>query len=154
MSTSTITLLDTVLAELKAHLPALVEAEGLDPPTDDDFFFGERELRPITRPVRIQVDLMSFDQTGGVGSSGRRENVISVIVDMPGPDEETLHRCLLIYLDLMTKVLETEIVIGAARPVVTAADATLSGRFAGSSALFRSAIIEARIRQSRDRGDA
>ncbi len=149
MATSTSTLIDAILAELQDHLPALLSAESL--PAVKQWLYGERELPAVTNTPIIAVDLVDFDQEGGIGQSGRRSSSIIVYAIVAASDEETLHRQLHSFADLITAVLETEVVVNGARPVVTGADTTPALR--RGNALFRACSIEARVRQSRNRGD-
>ncbi len=149
MATSTPTLIDAIRTELQSHLPALLSAENL--PAVKAWVYGERELPAVTNTPMIAVDLVDWDQEGGIGQAGRRSNSILVYAIVAASDEETIHRQLHSFADLITKVLETEVVIGTAKPVVTGADMSLTLR--RGNALFRACSIEARVRQSRNRGD-
>lgn len=153
MSTSTVTVLDTVKAELASHLGALLDAEGIPKPdAAAGYLRGERELKATTALPLVIVELDNFSQEGAVGPQGRRITNFNVWGVLAGPDEDTLIGYLGGYMDLICKVLESEVSIGGAQPVVDGAEADVTLR--RGSALFRACYVQAHLRQVRARGDS
>jgi len=150
MATSTQTLVATVKAELESHLPALLLDQSVPVPVR--YLAGEPDLTPTTAAPVIGVDLPRYTQEAFVGSGGRRNNDIIVHIIVAAADPETLAGYLYAYLDLVTKVLESEVTIGGAKLAVTNADSSMNLR--GGNALYRAAGIMAELRLSRNRGDA
>jgi len=150
MATSTQTLVATVKAELVAHLPALATTAGVDVPVQ--FLAGEPELVPTTKTPTIGVCCPSFTQEGFVGSGGKRTNEIIVHIIVAASDPETLESYLDAYLDIVVKLLESEVTIGTAKLSVTGGDSTPN--ISGGNQLFRHAIVTAELRSTRNRGDA
>lgn len=152
MATATNTLVALVLAELEAHLPALLTAEGVDTPTD--YVDGPRRLVPSTQTPLVLVDIPDFDQEGATGGQGWRNYNIIVYAVLAAPDEETLHQHIRAYMDLITKVIEAEVASGGAKIIVTAADSTGALEGIIPNALIQVCSIEGRLKKVRARGDA
>lgn len=152
MATSTVTVLDTVKAELAAHLGALLDAESVPKPATTGYLRGERELKATTTLPLVIVELDNFAQEGAVGGQGTRITHFNVWGVLAGPDEDTLIGYLATYMDLICKVLESEVAIGGAKPIVDGADADVTLR--RGNALFRACYVQAHIRQYRARGES
>jgi len=135
--TASVALIDLILAELQAHLPAALITAGL--PAVADWTFGDRELVPATRTPQIQVDLSGYDQPGRFGSDMHRENTIVVIAVIAAADAETLHRRLLGYGDAICGTLESAL---TPRCHVTHVDLSPSFQFGAASPLFRAVAVE------------
>ncbi len=151
MSTSTQAIVTAVKAELASHLPALLTAESV--PTPGAYVYGEPQLVPTTK-FTIGVDCPEFDQKGAVGGQGERITTILVHAIIPGSDTETLAQYQHAYLDLIIKVLESEVTIDNAKPVVDGADTSPNFTMKGASGLFRACTVRAHIRHIRARGDS
>ena len=151
MATSTQTIVATVKAELASHLPALLVAASVPIPLS--YKTGEPDLTPTTQAPVIAVDVPRYRQEGFVGSGGKRANEIIVHIIVMASDPETLASYLYAYLDLVTKVLESNVTIGTAgKLAVTDADSSMNLK--GGNALYRAAAVTAELRTTRNRGDA
>lgn len=150
MATSTPTLIDLILAELEAHLPALLTAESLDHPRQ--YLYGDPDFTPTTQTPTIAVDIPNLNQEGGLGGGGKRSNSILVYILLSAPGPDTLSRAVDTYVDLMITVLESEVASGGAKIEVSGADFTPT--LTGANRLFGGACIEASLRKSRNRGDS
>jgi len=153
ISTTTVNLLQTVLDELEAHLPALLAAAGL--PAVASWCYGQRELVAVTNSPQVEVDLASYPQSGGFADTTRRENQIVVIAQLAAPDEDTLHRYLIGYADCIVACLEANISVPGRGgspivPVVTDVDPTPSGRH--GNALWRAVFVSATLLAIHTRG--
>jgi len=137
-TTASIILIDLVLAELQAHLPAALASAGLPPVAD--WVFGDRELVPTARTPQIQVDLTGYSQFGRFGDDMRRLNSIVILAVIAESDPDLMHRYLVGYGDVICAVLESQV---APKLIITAADLSPSFRFQGSSATFRAVAIQA-----------
>jgi hypothetical protein len=150
-------LVDTVLAELVAHLPTALTSLSAPAPATEDFYFGDRELRPTTRTPRIEVAAGSLTQHGGFGAEMKRDTDVTVIAIISSPNEDLVHRYLARYVDAIISVLESEIVItglgGSQLPLIVQS-ADLSFSFGMGNALYQAASVEARlVNKVRTRGD-
>ena len=150
MATSTPTLIDLILAEIEAHLPALLTAQELDHPKQ--YFYGDPDFTPTTRTPTIAVDIADLDQQGGIGGGGKRGNSILVYILLSAPNPQTLSRAVDTYVDLIISVLESAVISGTAKLAVSRADFTPT--LTGANRLFGGACIEARLTKSRNRGDS
>jgi len=150
MATSTPTLIDLILAELESHLPALLTAQSLDHPRQ--YLYGDPDFTPTTQTPTIAVDIPDLDQEAGLGGGGKRGNSILVYILLSAPNPQTLSRSVDTYVDLIVKVLESEVVSGTAKLAVDRADFTPT--LSGANRLFGGACIEASLSKSRNRGDS
>jgi hypothetical protein len=147
VSTASVTLIDAIIAELQAHLPDALEDAGL--PAVKTWDFGQRDLLALTNTPNIQVDLASAPQTAHGFGHATRTNRIIVVAVVTAPDEDTMHRYLIGYGDVICGVLEAQI-----NPPfsVTDIDTTPSYQPRGSNALHRAVAIEAERMTVRERG--
>jgi len=140
--TASVVLVDAILTALQDEdtgLPPALETAGL--PAVKQWCFGQRERPPITACPQLQVDLAGYDQPGRFGADMRRLNSIVVIAVLAAPNEETLHRQLLGYGDVLCGVMETI----TPQLHITNVDTTPSFRPEGANQLFRAVAVEAEV---------
>jgi len=152
MATATQTLVATVKSELESHLPALLTAAGVDVPIV--YLTGEPDLVPSTKTPAVAVDVPEYDQEGFIGSGGKRKSRVLVHFLIAGSDGEAVATAQHAYMDLIVKVLESEVSIGAAKLAVTDAQNTPNFSMRGSSSIYRGGAVSAELRLSRSRGDS
>ena len=146
--TASVVLIDAILTALQDEetgLPAALTTYGL--PAVKQWCFGARELVAITNSPQIEVDLGAGPQKGAVGYVQRDDELI-VIAQIASGDEESLHRYLIGYADVICGVLET-----IAAPKIAVVDIDRGPQMSKGNALFRSVAVVGKIVTARNRGD-
>ena len=140
IDTASVALINTILSELQSHLPTALE--GAELPAVRQWCFGQRKIVPTTQTPQIQVDLSDYRQFGRSGDDMRRENNILVFALLAATDEDTLHRQLIGYGDVICAVLESEI---TPKLHISDVDASPQISVSGSNNLFRGVAILATL---------
>ncbi len=146
--TSTVALLDTLLAELQAHLPAQLVA--YDMPAVQEWCFGDRDVTATPKCPCIQVDIAAQPQDVMPGGLALQHNRLVVIAVVAAPDPDTLHRQLVTFADVLRSVVESNVTVNGMK--LLPRDVDYSPSLTHQNRLKRAVLIECELLQPRALG--